>query len=81
MRVSDSALRWTGDLFKSTVHRVVIPTSPTQQERERFSIALFVHPDDETMIETLPTCLQRGGRSYAPITALSYLLARLNQTY
>ena len=76
-----AGISWTGDLFKSTVHRVVVPSSPEKQEMERFSIALFCHPDDGKVIETLPSCLRRGGKLYTPITALRYLLDRLHQTY
>ena len=77
--------RWTNDTFRSTVHRVVTPDDPQSASKDRYSIALFCHPDDEVTIE----CLDAFKRSvdgslavkYPPISALSYLLERLQKTY
>ncbi len=43
--------RWTNDRFKSTVHRVVTPGSC-----DRYSIAFFVEPNFDAVVECLPTC-------------------------
>jgi isopenicillin N synthase-like dioxygenase len=43
-------MRWTNDLFVSTKHRVVDPPPKSDQphlSQERYSVAFFVHPDDD----------------------------------
>ncbi|KAG8980140.1 hypothetical protein FRB93_009636 [Tulasnella sp. JGI-2019a] len=45
---------WTGGKFKSTVHRVVLPRSEIEAG-PRFSIAYFLHPDDDVLISRLIT--------------------------
>eukprot|EP00164_Ancoracysta_twista_P009805 GFYU01014604.1.p1 GENE.GFYU01014604.1~~GFYU01014604.1.p1 ORF type:complete len:314 (+),score=75.51 GFYU01014604.1:143-943(+) len=53
---------------------------------ERQSIAFFVHPNDDVMIQSLPrkpshTTPQSSTKSYDPITALDYLNSRFEVTY
>lgn len=43
--------RWTNDRFKSTMHRVV-----TTGSCDRYSIAFFVEPNFDAVVECLPTC-------------------------
>jgi isopenicillin N synthase-like dioxygenase len=54
-------MRWTNDLFVSTKHRVVDPPPKSDQpqlSQERYSIAFFVHPDDDCvgMLTELIVC-------------------------
>jgi isopenicillin N synthase-like dioxygenase len=75
--VGDCLMRWTNDLFVSTPHRVINPRG-----RERFSVAFFLDPNPEAVVECLPTCTgpDRPAR-YPPITAAEHLRARLDATY
>ncbi len=41
-------MRWSNDAFISTKHRVVDKVSEHENTvKERYSVALFVHPDDD----------------------------------
>jgi isopenicillin N synthase-like dioxygenase len=61
----DMMRRWTNDRFLATVHRVA-----NNQDGERYAMAFFLGPNDDTVIEALPACAssQRPPR-YEPITA------------
>ncbi|KAL6065269.1 putative 2-oxoglutarate-dependent dioxygenase DIN11 isoform X2 [Balamuthia mandrillaris] len=74
---------WTNGKFKSTKHRVVIPEEPEQSGRDRYSIAFFVHPNDDTVIVPFPSCLDDSNSSSASsaITAGQYLAMRLKRSY
>lgn len=76
VNVADLMQRWTGDRLKSTRHRVSIPSEECHRRVPRRSLAFFVHPDDDTVIE----CLD-GSQKYPPITAYDYLWQRLKATY
>ena len=75
--IGDCMMRWTNDIYVSTPHRVVSPPG-----RERFSIAFFLDPNPDAMVECLPTCAtpERPAR-YAPIRGDDFLLGRLMPTY
>ena len=68
--------RWTGDIYKATPHRVLIPEEDIKRNSVRQSIAFFVHPDNSAMIQ----CLDGSGK-YSPINALEDTLSRLKITY
>ncbi|XP_064406736.1 uncharacterized protein LOC135351611 [Halichondria panicea] len=68
--------QWTGDKYPATPHRVLVPDDETVKERVRQSIAFFVHPDNEVLVETID-----GSNKYPPITALEDTFRRLKQSY
>lgn len=45
---------WTDGLLKSTAHRVVVPPGDASK-MDRYSIAYFGHPEDNTPLTTLPS--------------------------
>lgn len=64
---------WTNDRFKSTRHRVVNPRNEHEAQR-RQSIAFFHNLNGDALIETFPSCRDRGGGSkYEPILFLDFL--------
>jgi isopenicillin N synthase-like dioxygenase len=75
--IGDCLMRWTNDIYVSTPHRVVSPPG-----KERFSIAFFLDPNPDAMVECLPGCAtsDRPAR-YAPIRGDDFLLSRLMPTY
>ena len=69
--IGDCLMRWTGDEYVSTPHRVVRPN------RDRYSIAFFLDPNPEARVETLPG---RPAR-YRATTGADYLKEKLDATY
>lgn len=77
VNTGDLMQHWTNNKFCSTKHRVVIPDNANQS---RYSIAFFCHPNDDTQITCLPSCMNETP-IYPPISAKEYLLERLQATY
>ncbi len=69
--IGDCLMRWTGDVYVSTPHRVVRPAT------DRYSIAFFLDPNPEADVSTLPGFPDK----YPPTTGGAYLKERLDQTY
>ena len=81
VNVGDLLARWSNDIFRSTLHRVVAPptTASDDMTPARQSIAFFCNPNFGAEIGCLPNC---GTESkYAPITAGDYIVGRLAATY
>ena len=78
INAGDMLEAWSNGRYQSTWHRV-LPRNPGQ---ERFSIALFVDPDSDTVIEALPACIDDSNPPrYAPTTAGAHLQARIEATH
>jgi isopenicillin N synthase-like dioxygenase len=75
--IGDCLMRWTNDIYVSTPHRVVNPKG-----RERYSVAFFLDPNPDAIIECLPGCAtpDRPAR-YAPVRGDDYLMGKLNPSY
>ena len=68
--------QWTNDYWTATSHRVIV--TPAALQQPRYSLAFFVDPDSEEVIECLPRfCSDAAPPRYAPITSKAYLLAKL----
>jgi isopenicillin N synthase-like dioxygenase len=75
--IGDCLMRWTNDIYVSTPHKVVTPPG-----RDRYSIAFFLDPDPDAMVECVPTCTDAGRPAkYAPVSAANFLKSRLEPTY
>lgn len=84
-------IKWTAGLLKSTLHRVIFPTTQTSQDR--YSLAYFCHPLDDALLEPVPSALVRehaakgkasGHKTAdgkAAMTAKDHLMERLGATY
>jgi isopenicillin N synthase-like dioxygenase len=72
--IGDCLMRWTNDRYRSTPHRVRIP------EAERYSIAFFLDPNPDAIVEPILASPDEAPR-YAPISVRDYLLGRLDATY
>lgn len=72
VNIGDCLMRWSNDIYVSTPHRVLPP------KRARRSIAFFLDPNPDSLIEALPGT---GTPKYPPISGAEYLRSRLDATY
>ncbi|KAH9049706.1 Clavaminate synthase-like protein [Lactarius hengduanensis] len=86
VNAGDLLSRWTNDVLRSTLHRVVAP--PIQSANgdsmtpARQSIAFFCNPNAKVEVSCLPNCHWPGNEAkYAPVRADEYLVGRLAETY
>lgn len=78
VNTGDLMERWTNGRFKSTMHRV----QPRNNSRERYSIAVFFDPDDDVMVECLPSCHGDGHPAkYPPISTRDHLIEKISATH
>ncbi|GAA5855588.1 hypothetical protein JCM9279_002991 [Rhodotorula babjevae] len=80
VNVGDLLQRWSNDVLKSTIHRVVLPADgdPLEMTPRRNSIAFFSNPSLRTVISALPGT---GEPKYEPVETEAYLVKRLSETY
>lgn len=82
VNIGDCLQRWTNDRFRSTSHRVVLPTEEIQWVEDRYSIAYFGKPSRSQHVGSLPVLLQNGEKpKYKDITAWEYNQEKLLLTY
>jgi isopenicillin N synthase-like dioxygenase len=74
--IGDCLMRWSNDTYVSTPHRVTSPLG-----RDRYSIAFFLDPNPDALVECLPGCAEARPPKYPPILAADYLTQRLVATY
>ncbi|KAL8722953.1 MAG: hypothetical protein Q9225_000645 [Loekoesia sp. 1 TL-2023] len=89
VNVGDLLSYWTNGFLKSTVHKVVFP--PDKQTTDRYSIAYFCHPANETRLTPVPSELvakasasqemQKEFTGSHIMTAEEHLRSRLAATY
>jgi isopenicillin N synthase-like dioxygenase len=72
VNLGDLMAQWTNDRWVSTLHRVVVP--PIGPDSRRLSVAFFHQPNDDALIEALPTCLVQGEEPrHAPVRSGDHL--------
>lgn len=76
VNIGELVQRWTSDALIATKHRVLIPEVEFKKRKHRQSVAFFVHPDNDYIIE----CLD-GSAKYEPISSIDYLNFRFSETY
>ncbi|KAF5393152.1 hypothetical protein D9757_001328 [Collybiopsis confluens] len=84
INVGDLLARWSNDLLRSTLHRVVAPPAKMISSAEsmtpaRQSIAFFSNPNFDTEIACLPNCGDKP--KHSPINTEEYIVGRLAATY
>ncbi|AQA17720.1 hypothetical protein BST95_05190 [Halioglobus japonicus] len=78
INTGDLMHRWTNGHFRSTEHRV----KPMTSTQDRYSVAFFVDPDSQTLIEVLPQCVDESeGVTYPPITAGEHIRQKLQRSH
>jgi isopenicillin N synthase-like dioxygenase len=75
VNVGDMLQNLTNGLFVSSKHRVVAQ----EPNKERFSMAFFVHPKDDTALDPFFSCIKQTGgvQLYAPGNRREFLWERL----
>ncbi|CEL56404.1 hypothetical protein RSOLAG1IB_07790 [Rhizoctonia solani AG-1 IB] len=77
INVADQLSRWTNDIFKSVVHRVI-----NKSGAQRYSMPLFFGLDHDVMLEALPSCVSESRPArYEPILAGDHVRARFEKAY
>jgi len=75
--IGDCLMQWSNDTYMSTPHRVTSPAG-----RDRYSIAFFLDPNPDALIDCLPGCtVPDQPPKYPPILAADYLTQRLVATH
>ena len=76
VNLGDMLERWSNCVFKSTLHRVL------GNGQERYSIAYFVEPSHDCLVECLPTCKSENNPpKFSPIKCATYLSQRYKDTH
>ncbi|KAF9662575.1 hypothetical protein SADUNF_Sadunf18G0068500 [Salix dunnii] len=76
VNLGDMLERWSNCLFKSTLHRVL------GNGQERYSIAYFVEPSYDCLVECLPTCKSaKNPPKFPPVIYGDYLGQRYKDTH
>ncbi|XP_054259115.1 uncharacterized protein LOC128983843 isoform X2 [Macrosteles quadrilineatus] len=77
---------WTSSRYKALKHRVVIPDESKLRTRSRHSVALFIHPDDNVVIDPalfvrqqISEDIEAPKRHIALMTAYQHVQLRLRQ--
>ncbi len=77
INIGDMMQRWTNDRWLSNMHRVVNPPQPVAAMSPRQSIAFFLHPNHDAIVECIPTCREPGvAPKYEPIAAGAYMMEK-----
>lgn len=87
VNIADQLSYWTGGLLKSTIHRVKFPAKYQANNQDRYSIVFFSHPNDDSLLEPVPSEVvksikNRGAnKEETLLTAKEHLDKRLAATY
>ncbi|KAK6465663.1 hypothetical protein DFJ63DRAFT_27704 [Scheffersomyces coipomensis] len=87
VNIGDILSYWTAGVLKSTIHRVKFPAKVQITGQDRYSIVFFSQPNDEALLEPVPSAavksIQNRGANNAVthITAKQHLDNRLAATY
>ncbi|XP_043722737.1 2-oxoglutarate-Fe(II) type oxidoreductase hxnY-like isoform X2 [Telopea speciosissima] len=76
VNLGDMLERWSNCIFRSTLHRVL------GNGQERYSMAFFVEPSHECLVECLPSCKsETNPPKFPPVRCQTYLSQRYKDTH
>ncbi|KAL9530676.1 2-oxoglutarate-Fe(II) type Oxidoreductase [Sphaerulina musiva] len=82
VNAGDLLARWSNDVIKSTVHRVVEPPTKSTVHPARYTIPYFCHPNHDSIIDAIPgTFSAENPRKYSAVNCGEHLVKRLRATY
>lgn len=74
INIGDMTQRWTNDCWKSNMHRVVNPPPSQTRAGPRQSLAYFLHPNYDAVVEAIPETVPKGETpKYPAILAGQYM--------
>jgi isopenicillin N synthase-like dioxygenase len=77
VNIGDLFARWTNNLYRSTVHRVV-----NLSGRDRYSVPFFFDGRSDHLVSCIPTCHRAGDkRHFADVTVKGHLEDMVRRTY
>lgn len=81
VNIGDLMMVWTNDRWLSNLHRVVNPPSDMRTGTRRQSLAFFVQPNYDALIECVQTCKAPGEAArHSPVKAWQHRHAKLSKT-
>ncbi|XP_057823450.1 2-oxoglutarate-Fe(II) type oxidoreductase hxnY [Cryptomeria japonica] len=76
VNIGDMLERWSNNIFRSTMHRVLL------SGQERYSVAFFLEPGPDCLVECLPTChSETNPPRHPPVKYGDYLAQRYKDTH
>lgn len=77
VNLGDLIARWTNDVYRSTLHRVINTSG-----NERYSIPFFFHGNPNYVVSCLPNCCAPGEQpKYPPATVETHFQDRYQRSY
>jgi isopenicillin N synthase-like dioxygenase len=77
VNLGDLIARWTNDIYRSTLHRVV-----NESGKERYSIPFFFHGNPNYVVACLDSCLHAGSQpKYPSATVADHFQNRYQESY
>lgn len=70
VNIGETMTFFSGGLMKSTMHRVTRSPHPEEKHKERFSMAYFCHPNQDTLLEVLDG-IKGGVKREPPISCVT----------
>ena len=81
VNIGDLLMTWTNDRWLSNFHRVVNPPAEAAGRARRQSVAFFVQPNYDAVIECIESCRSPGEPPrHPPVVAWRYRQAKLTRT-
>jgi isopenicillin N synthase-like dioxygenase len=82
VNIGDLMAQWTNDRWVSTLHRVANPPEGAGAQSRRVALVFFHQPNDDALIECIPTCREAGQAPlYSPITSGEHLRLKINRHF
>lgn len=79
VQAGDLLARWTNNVLRANIHRVVNPPVEAATTSRRTSIVYFHYPRLDTVVHPAPSCVSPDRPARSPIDSRAHLLAAVTQ--
>jgi len=76
VNLGDMISKWTRDIYKTTLHRVINTSG-----KDRYSVPFFFDGALDSVIDCLPGCEDGPGGESEPVTVEGHMLRKFAETY